>query len=80
MLEAAYGDEIHESHRAELSPEVEVLKDVARHAGAYHAARSGAGPSVVAITHLETADRVAAALVENGAMVINKPMETTGLV
>ena len=56
MLAAAHGDEIHESHREELSPEVEVMKDVARRAGAHHAARSGAGPSVVAVTSVDTAD------------------------
>jgi len=80
MLAASHGDEIHESHRAELSPEVEVMKDVARRAGAHHAARSGAGPSVVAIASVDTADRVAAALVETGATVINEPMDTAGLV
>jgi len=80
MLAAAHGDEIHESHRAELSPEVEVMKDVARRAGAHHSARSGAGPSVVAIASVETAEKVAAALTETGATVINEPMDTTGLV
>lgn len=80
MLAASHGDEIHESHRAELSPEVEMMKNVARQAGAHHAARSGAGPSVVAIASVESADRVAAALAETGATVINEPVETTGLV
>jgi len=80
LLAAAHGDEVHELHRADLSPEVEVLKGIARNAGAFHAARSGAGPSVVAVTSLEAADRVAAAIEENGATAINKPMETTGLV
>ncbi len=80
LLAASHGDEIHESHRADLSPEVEVMKNVARRAGAHHAARSGAGPSVVAVTTVETADQVAAALAETGATVINQPMETTGLV
>ena len=80
MLAAAHGDEIHESHRAELSPEVEAMKDVARQAGAHHAARSGAGPSVVAITGVDRADAVAAALAATGATVINEPMETTGLI
>lgn len=80
MLTAAHGDEIHESHRAELSPEVEVMKDVARRAGAHHSARSGAGPSVVAIASIDTAEKVASALAETGAIVINEPMDTAGLV
>ena len=80
LLAAAHGDEIHESRRAELSPEVEVLKDVARGAGAFHAARSGAGPSVVAITSIDTADDVASALAAAGATVVNEPMDTTGLI
>ena len=80
MLAAAHGDEIHESHRAALSPEVDVMKDVARRAGAHHAARSGAGPSVVAITSVDHADAVASALADAGAMVVNEPMDTTGLV
>ena len=80
MLAASHGDEIHESHRAALSPEVEVMKAVARRAGAHHAARSGAGPSVVALASVDVADRVAAALLETGATVINEPMDTAGLV
>ena len=80
LLSAAHGDEIHEKHRAPLSPEVETLKDVARRAGAHHAARSGAGPSVVAIAAVDDADRVAGALAESGATVINEPMDTRGLV
>lgn len=80
MLSAAHGDEIHEAPRAHLSPEVGHLMDVARRAGALHAARSGAGPSVLAIATSETADRIAAAFVEAGASVINEPMDTTGLV
>jgi homoserine kinase len=80
MFAAAHGDEIHEAPRAHLSPEVGHLMDVARRAGALHAARSGAGPSVLAIATSETADRIAAAFVRAGASAINLPMETTGLV
>ena len=80
MLAAAHGDEIHEAPRALLSPEVDLMIDAARRAGAFHASRSGAGPSVVAITSVDTADRVASALAATGATVINEPMETTGLV
>lgn len=80
MLAAAHGDELHESPRDALSPEVGKLIDVARRAGALHAARSGAGPSVVAITTVETVDRVAQAFREWGANVIADPVETQGLI
>jgi homoserine kinase len=80
MLAAAHGDEIHEAPRADLSPEVGHLMDVARRAGALHAARSGAGPSVIAIATADVADRVAVAFREAGADVINQPMDTTGLI
>lgn len=80
LLASAHGDEIHESHRAELSPEVVRLMDVARQAGAIHAARSGAGPSVLALATVDTADRVAESFLRAGVDVINEPMDTTGLV
>lgn len=80
LLAAAHGDEIHETPRASLSPDVGRLMDVARRAGALHAARSGAGPSVVAITTAETAGRVSRAFEEAGASVLNSPIDTTGLV
>lgn len=80
MLASARGDEVHEAHRAVLSPEVEELKAVAFDAGAWHAARSGAGPSVVAISDVETAASVAQALSDHGVRVINEPLETAGLV
>lgn len=79
MLDAAHGDEIHESPRAELDPEIDDLIRLAKRAGALHAARSGAGPSVVALATVETADRVAAMFVERGLEVLNRPVETTGL-
>lgn len=80
MLAAAHGDEIHEGPRAALSPEVGELIAVARRAGAPHAARSGAGPSVMAMTTKEHADRVAEAFAEWGAQVLTGPVETTGLI
>lgn len=80
MLAAAHGDEVHEAPRVELSPEVTELIDVARRAGALHAARSGAGPSVIALATQETAGKVAAAFAEWGANVIDDPVETTGLI
>ncbi|MCP3997012.1 MAG: homoserine kinase [bacterium] len=48
-LARAGGDEIHETHRAELSPITGEMMDAARDAGAYHAAWSGAGPTMIAI-------------------------------
>jgi homoserine kinase len=80
MLAAAHGDEIHEAYRDTLSPEVGELIDVARRSGALHAARSGAGPSVVAFVTHDTADRVARAFSHWGAEVIDSPVETTGLI
>lgn len=80
MLDAARGDEIHEAPRAEIDPEVEELVNVAKRAGALHAARSGAGPAVVALATVEAADRVASAFEERGLDVVNKPMESSGLV
>lgn len=80
MLSAAHGDEIHEAPRARLSPEVSELIDVAKGAGAFHAARSGAGPSVLALATVETADRVARAFKEHGVDALMPHVEPTGLV
>lgn len=80
LLAAAHGDEIHEAPRDEMSPDVAKMIEVARRAGALHAARSGAGPSVLAITTAETADQVAGAFQEWGVNVINEPVETRGLI
>jgi homoserine kinase len=80
MLAAAHGDEIHETYREDLSPEVGEMIKVARRAGALHAARSGAGPSVVAWTNQETTARVIDALTRWGATVIDGGVDTTGLV
>lgn len=80
MLAAAHGDEIHEAPRNALSPNVGKLIDVAKRAGALHAARSGAGPSVVAIAAVDDASRVATAFREWGVEVINGPIETRGLI
>ncbi len=49
-LAKASGDEIHETHRAELSPLTGKMMEAALEAGAYHAAWSGAGPTAVAVT------------------------------
>jgi homoserine kinase len=80
MLDSAHGDEIHEAPRAEIDPEVEELIVLAKRAGALHAARSGAGPAVVALATVEAADRVAAAFMERGLDVLNAPVESSGLV
>jgi homoserine kinase len=79
FLLAAHGDEIHEAPRAPLSAEVESLMAVARSAGAHHVARSGSGPSVLALVGSESADRVKEALEMAGAAVVDGPMDTTGL-
>jgi homoserine kinase len=79
FLQAAHGDEIHEAPRAPLSPEVESLMAIARAAGAFHVARSGAGPSVLALVDAETADQVKAAWERAGAAVVDGTMDTTGL-
>ena len=80
LLAKAHGDEIHEAPRSHLSPEVDELIDIARKAGALHAARSGAGPSVVAITDGDAADSVAMAFRHWGADVIDDPVEPRGLI
>ena len=80
MLAAAHGDEIHEAPRAALDPEVVELIGVARRAGALHAARSGSGPSVLAIARVEDVERVAHGLKAHGVDVITAPVDTTGLV
>lgn len=80
LLAAAHGDEIHEAPRARLSPEVGEMMDLARRAGAMHAARSGAGPSIVAFATSDTAQAVVEALTGFGSEVIDGPMETSGLV
>jgi homoserine kinase len=79
-LAAAHGDEIHEAPRAELSPEVNGLIDMAKGAGALHAARSGSGPSVVALCSVDQASRVAGALRESGVEVLEAAIATSGLI
>ena len=49
-LRGAGGDEIHEQHRADLSPITGELMRAARDAGALHVAWSGAGPTAMAVT------------------------------
>lgn len=80
MLAAAHGDEIHEEPRAKISPEVSKLIEVAKNAGALHAARSGAGPSVLALATVETTDRVVRAFEEYGVEALTPSVEPTGLI
>jgi homoserine kinase len=58
----AAGDELHEMHRGSLAPRSGRLMEAARAAGALHAAWSGAGPSVLAVTTTAQRDTVRAAL------------------
>ena len=80
LLGAAHGDEIHERPRDDLSPEVASLIEVGKQAGALHAARSGAGPSVIAFCTSETRDRVVAAFAQTGVEALTPQLATTGLV
>jgi len=80
LLTAAHGDEIHERPRDGLSPEVAGLIEVGKQAGALHAARSGAGPSVIAFCTNETRERVIAAFTDTGVDVLAPQLATTGLV
>ncbi len=79
-LAAAHGDEIHEAPRAELSPEVSGLIEIAKQAGAMHAARSGAGPSVLALCTSDQEPRVAMTLEEAGVEVLRPAIASTGLI
>jgi homoserine kinase len=80
LLDAAHGDEIHEQPRQDISPEVAGLIELGRRAGALHAARSGAGPSVIAFCTGETRQRVAAAYEEAGVEVLTPQLASTGLI
>lgn len=80
LLGAAHGDEIHEKPREELSPEVSGLIEAGKRAGALHAARSGAGPSVLAICTGDTKGSVVDAFAEIGAEVLTPQLATTGLI
>jgi len=80
LLAAAHGDEIHERPRDGLSPEVAGLIEVGKAAGALHAARSGSGPSVIALCTIETREKVMAAFTEAGVEVLTPQPATTGLV
>jgi homoserine kinase len=78
LLNAAHGDEIHEAPRARISPAVVGLVEAARSAGALHAARSGAGPSVVALVTADTEQQVRRAFRHAGCAVV-EGIEPNGL-
>lgn len=80
LLTHAGGDEIHEAPRASLSPIVTELIRAAVGAGAWHAARSGAGPSVVAFCSEKEVSGVVAAFEKLGVAVVDGAVDTTGLV
>lgn len=80
LLAAAHGDEIHESVRAGISPEVDKVVTLARGAGAAHAARSGAGPAVLALVGVDRLHEVVSALKESGLTVLQPGVATTGLI
>lgn len=79
LLGAAHGDEIHEAPRVEMSPDVAILIEAARSAGALHAARSGAGPSVLALVTADAEAAVRTAFEKAGCDVLAGPIEPSGL-
>ena len=83
LLADASGDEIHERPREEVRPDVAKLIDVARAAGAAHAAWSGAGPSMLALVSPEAAERVRLSLercIGDRGVVLSPGIATTGVV
>ncbi len=64
LLATAMADELHQPYRAVLYPHLEETIKVAQEAGAYGAALSGAGPSVLALAHPRRAETVRRALEE----------------
>jgi homoserine kinase len=80
LLASAHGDEIHEGVRSGLSPEVGQMIRIARGAGAFHAARSGAGPSVLALVASDGLNDVVAAFKEQGFEAMQPGVATTGLI
>ncbi len=62
LLKLALDDVLHVPYRRHLVPGLETLRETARDAGAYGATLSGSGPTIVAITSREAAQRVADAI------------------
>jgi homoserine kinase len=83
LLADASGDEIHERPREEVRPDVGELIDVARAAGAAHAAWSGAGPSMLALVAPTAAERVRLSLercIGDRGVVLVPGIATSGVV
>jgi homoserine kinase len=80
LLASAHGDEIHEAARSGLSPEVGQMIRMARAAGAFHAARSGAGPSVLALVGQGGIGALVSAFEEQGLEAVQPGVATTGLI
>ncbi len=80
LLGASRGDEVHEEPRARVSPRVGELADLALEAGAWHVARSGAGPSVLALVGDSGVDAVRSVWEQAGVRVLLGPIDTDGLV
>jgi homoserine kinase len=72
LLSLAMHDRLHEAARMELVPALEEIVAAARDAGAFGAALSGAGPSVIAFAPTRLAPRVTAAM-EEAATVAGAP-------
>lgn len=64
LLSIAMRDRLHESARIALVPALEEVVSAARGAGAFGAALSGAGPSIIAFAPVRLAARVTAAMEE----------------
>lgn len=79
LLAAAHGDEIHESSRSALNPDGDLMIRRVRNAGAWHAARSGAGPSVIALSGGDAVDSVVSAVEASGAEARRLSVATTGI-
>lgn len=83
LLADASGDEVHEQPRQEARPDVAELIDVARAAGAAHAAWSGAGPSMLALVPPGATGRVEEALercLGDRGVVLSPGIATTGVI
>ena len=72
LLSIAMHDRLHESARMKLVPALGEIVAAAREAGAFGAALSGAGPSVIAFAPVRLAPRVTAAM-EEAATVAGTP-------
>ncbi len=67
LLSLAMHDRLHESARARLVAALAETSEAARNSGAFGAALSGAGPSIIAIAPARLAPRVVAAMEESAA-------------